>query len=274
MSGVILNIVTVLVGTAIGLLFGNLITERFRQIAFLAIGACTIGFGVIMTVGGFGDLRATDVGTLALLVPVFSLVIGALLGEALRIEQRLESVGSWMQKRMQPRSQEVDASAAEAADQADTENTAATTAANATAPTDTASTTRRHAFIEGYMTATILFCVGAMTFLGSIQAGLGDPSVLYLKSLLDGISAVALACALGIGVGFSAVSILLIQGSLALLGMFFGDFFTPAIIASMDLVGGIMLIALGIEIIGIHKMKVANMLPALLVAMLFGWLLS
>ncbi|MDR0458996.1 MAG: DUF554 domain-containing protein [Coriobacteriales bacterium] len=249
MSGVALNILTVLVGTAIGMLFGNLISERFQKIAFLAIGACTIGFGVIITVGGFNDLKATEVGQLALLVPVFSLVIGAICGEALRIEDRLEGLAAWFDKRLSSRNRKSQAG-------------------------DEVATGRQHSFVEGFMTATILFCVGAMTFLGSIQAGLGDPSILYLKSLLDGISAIALACTLGIGVGFSAFSILLIQGGLALLGMFFGDFFTTAIIASIDLVGGIMLIALGIEIIGIQKMKVANMLPALLLAMLFGWFLG
>jgi len=248
LSGVLLNIVTVMIGTAVGLLFGNLITERFRETAFSAIGSCTLGFGVIITVGGFGDLRATDVGNLALLVPVFSLVIGSLVGEALQIDQRLGDIGGWLERRMPGRK-------ADAADGAQ-------------------SQPRLNSFVEGYMTATILFCVGAMTFLGSIQAGLGDPSILYLKSLLDGISAIALSCTLGIGVGFSIFSILLIQGGLALAGMFFGDFFTPAIIASVDLVGGIMLIALGIEIIGIHKMKVSNMLPALLVAVAFGWLLG
>jgi uncharacterized membrane protein YqgA involved in biofilm formation len=250
MSGVVLNIITVLVGTAVGLLFGNLITERFREIAFRAIGICTIGFGVIITVGGFGDLRATEVANLALLVPVFSLVIGALTGEALRIEDRLAVLGAWLEKRF------------------------ATKGKSEEQTGDKHEVAAKSSFIEGYLTATILFCVGAMTFLGSIQAGLGDPSILYLKSLLDGISAIALSCALGIGVGFSGFSILIIQGGLALLGMVFGDFFTPAIIASIDLVGGIMLVGLGIDILGIQQMKTANMLPALLVAMLFGWLLG
>jgi len=251
LSGVFLNIATVLVGTVIGMLFGNLITDRFREIAFLAIGSCTIGFGVIITVGGFSDLAATNVGKLALLVPVFSLVIGGLVGEALRIEERLGSIGGWLEQRMPGKS-----------------------TSRQPGDGDGDLTPTKSSFIEGYMTATILFCVGAMTFLGSIQAGLGDPSILYLKSLLDGISAIALACTLGVGVGFSAISILIIQGGLALLGMLLGDFFTPAIIASVDLVGGIMLIALGIDIIGIHKMKVSNMLPALLIAVTFGWLLG
>jgi len=262
-TGVLLNILTVIIGTAIGLIFGNIIADRFRQIAFLAIGSCTLGFGVIITVGGFGDLKSTNVGSLALLVPVFSLVAGGILGEALSIEDRLNSIAEWMEKRLiKPAHEE------QASDDDASKGTGEKSRPRLQQLINLTS------FIEGYMTATILFCVGAMTFLGSIQAGLGDPSILYLKSLLDGISAVALSCTLGIGVGFSVFSILVIQGGLALLGMFFGDFFTPAIIAAIDLVGGIMLIALGIEIIGIHKMRVANMLPSLILAMLLAWVLS
>ena len=266
MIGVAANIISVLIGTAIGLLFGNLISERLRQIAFLAIGSCTIGFGVIITVGGFGDLSASPVGTLALLVPVISLVAGGLLGEACRLEQRLAGVGDWLDKRLAGRARGVDKTGG-----LESEAVGRPEAAKQPVSGGSGEAGPRNSFVEGYMTATILFCVGAMTFLGSIQAGLGNPSILYLKSLLDGISAIALACALGIGVGFSAVSILVIQGGLALLGMFFGDFFTPAIIASIDLVGGIMLIALGIDIIGLKEMRVTNMLPALLLAVLFGW---
>ncbi len=245
MTGVFLNIITVILGTAFGLLFGKLIPERFRQIAFSAIGSCTIAFGAITTVGGFSDLSASRVGSFAALVLVTSLVTGSLLGELLRIEQRIEGMGNWLHgllgKRFK-RGDRVDASPS--------------------------------TFAEGFMTASIFFCVGAMTVMGSIQAGLGDPSTLYLKSLLDGVSAIFLTTALGIGVGFSAFSVLIIQGGLALFAGFLGDFFTPAIMASINLTGGTMLIALGIDIIGIKKMKVGNMLPALLLAVLLGWLLG
>ena len=245
MSGVFLNIFTVIIGTAVGLLFGKLIPERFREIAFIAIGTCTVAFGAITTVSGFNDLAATRVGSFAALVLVTSLVVGALLGELLRIEQHIEGLGTWLHKLLKrcfKRGEELDASPS--------------------------------TFAEGFMTASIFFCVGAMTVMGSIQAGLGDPSTLYLKSLLDGISAIFLTTALGIGVGFSAVSVLIVQGGLALFAGFLGDFFTPAIMSAISLTGGTMLIALGIDIIGIKKMKVGNMLPALLVAMILGLVLG
>jgi uncharacterized membrane protein YqgA involved in biofilm formation len=274
MTGVLLNIVTVLVGTATGLLFGRLIPERLRQIVFYALGSCTIGFGAITTVDGYHQLSATQVGSFSALVLVISLVAGALTGEALRIEHRLEQLGQWLHDRLpRRRAGATDGSAGGVlarsdsggtAAGADSTSTAAGAAAGATAPASSSH------FAEGFMTASIFFCVGAMTFLGSIQAGLGDPSTLYLKSLLDGIAAIALTTALGIGVGFSALTIAVVEGGIALLAILLGDFFTPAIIGSLNLTGGVMLIALGIEIIGIKKLRVANMLPALLVALVLA----
>jgi uncharacterized membrane protein YqgA involved in biofilm formation len=124
------------------------------------------------------------------------------------------------------------------------------------------------------MTASIFFCAGAMTIMGSIQAGMGDPSTLYLKSTLDGISSIALSTALGVGVGFSAVTILVVQGGIALGAGALSAFITPAMMASINLVGGAMLIALGIEILGIKKLRVGNMLPALIFAVLMAWLMG
>jgi uncharacterized membrane protein YqgA involved in biofilm formation len=257
MSGVALNIVTIIVGTAIGALFGKLIPERFRQIAFFAIGSCTIGFGAVMTVGGFGDLSASAVGSLAAIVLVVSLVVGSLTGELLRIEDRLESLGLLLGKLVSRGSKKSTAG----------EKSGALSDSNLTQPPSST-------FAEGFMTASIFFCVGAMTVMGSIQAGLGDPSTLYLKATLDGISSIALTTALGFGVGFSVITVLVIQGGIVLGAGFLGDFFTPALIASIDLVGGVMLIALGIEILGIKKLRVGNMLPALVVAIAMGYFLG
>jgi uncharacterized membrane protein YqgA involved in biofilm formation len=287
LSGVVLNILTVIAGTALGLLFGRLIPERFRQIVFYALGSCTIGFGAITTVSGYGELASTRVGSFAPLILVASLVVGSLTGEALRIEYRLEQLGAWMYAHLPKgkgvnRGQGVEktapavpaASSEAAADPAAA--TSGTPAAPYVAAPGVASGTPAAPYVaasgtphfaDGFMTASLFFCVGAMTFLGSIQAGLGDPSTLYLKSLLDGISAIALTTALGVGVGFSTLTIAVVQGGIALFAAFLGDFFTPAIIGALNLTGGVMLIALGIEIVGIKKLRVANMLPALLVAL-------
>lgn len=255
MSGVVVNVIAVIAGSTLGILFGNLIPERFRDIAFQAIGTCTIALGALMAVNGYNDLSATDAGSMAALVLVGSLIVGSLLGELLRLEDRLEGVGGKIQKALyrvksgeRTRRQERD----EAVEREDVGTS----------------------FVEGFMTASLLFCVGAMTVLGSIQDGLGDPSLLYLKAMLDGVAAIALATALGVGVGFSALTVLVIQGGIALCVAFVGDFFTPAIIASINACGGAMMIALGINILGIKKLRVGNMLPAIVVAGILGGILG
>ncbi|MDR3052666.1 MAG: DUF554 domain-containing protein [Coriobacteriales bacterium] len=276
MSGVLLNIVTVILGTAIGTTLGRHIPERFRQIAFFAIGSATIAFGAIMAVNGFNELAASKVGSLAALVLVASLIAGALIGELLRIEQRLESLGGRLQmllRRTAKQKPRVAHHGSTGKPQTPTTPTIpAEQGGGESSPAQ--QTAAPSTFANGFMTASIFFCVGAMTVMGSIQAGLGDPSTLYLKSMLDGISAIALSTALGIGVGFSALAVLVIQGGIALLSSVAGGFFTPAILASISAVGGAMLIALGIDILGIKKLRVGNMLPALLCAILLGYLLG
>lgn len=242
MPGVAANVGAIIVGTVIGLLFGKVIAERFRQIAFHAMGLCTLGIGIVMIVNGYTDLKAAT--SLALLVPVLSLVVGAIIGEALRIEQRLANLAAWLENRL-PVGTDVEVMQA------------------GEAPS--------RSFVEGFMAASVLFCVGAMAIIGSIQAGLGDSSILYLKALMDGIAAIPLACALGIGVGFSALPILVLEGGVALLSMSLGSFFTPSILAAIDLVGGMMMLAIGFDLAGIKKLRVANMLPALVIAILLGW---
>jgi len=249
MPGVVANVGSILVGTVIGLLFGKVIAERFRQIAFWAMGLCTFGIGIIMIVGGYTDLKSAT--SLALLIPVISLVVGAIIGEALRIEQRLANLAAWLENRL-PAQADVDGVKVDGED---------------------AKPDRSRSFVEGFMSASVLFCVGAMAILGSIQAGLGDSSILYLKALMDGIASIPLACALGIGVGFSALPILILEGGVALLSMSLGSFFTPPILAAIDLVGGMMMLAIGFDLTGIKKLRVANMLPAILIAIALGaWL--
>ena len=142
--GVIVNIVAVLAGTAIGLVFGRLIGERFRSIAFAAIGLAVIVIGAMMALGGMGDLGRTALGDYAALVLVGALVVGSLLGEALRIEHHLERFGQWLQDRAY--------------------------GAPLLAPGKTDQPGEKgHTLVEGFVTASLLFCVGAMTVLGSLQ---------------------------------------------------------------------------------------------------------
>mgnify|MGYP001043020047 FL=1 len=236
-TGVAINIVAVLIGTAVGLVFGRLISERFRAIAFSAIGLAVIVIGATIALGGLADLGTTHLGDYGALVLVGALVVGSLVGEALRIEHRLERFGRWLQ--------------------AKTYGSPMLAAGGADQPGE-----RGHTLVEGFVTASLLFCTGAMTVLGSLQDGLGDPSLLSLKALLDGVASIALATTLGAGVGLSVIPILVLQGGIALTAGFLEPYITPAVIASIEAIGGALILAIGLDLTGIKRLPVGNMLPA------------
>ncbi len=169
-----------------------------------------------------------------ILIVVSSLAIGSLLGEWIDIEQGAEQLSNRIKHRFRIGSEK---------------------------------------FSEGLVTAFLLFCVGSLTILGTIQEGTGgSPDLLYTKSLMDFFSAILLASAFGVGVALSAVPLFLFQASLTLLAGYAGSFFTEEIILGLTSVGGIMLIGLGINILGIQKIRVMNMLPSLVVVALLLWL--
>lgn len=238
--GVAVNIGTVLLGAAVGLVFGRLISERFRTIAFSAIGLAVIVIGAAITLGGLADLGQTHLGDYAALVLVGALVVGSLLGEALRIEHGLERFGRWLQDK----AYRAPALAPGRADQ----------------PGE-----KGHTLVEGFVTASLLFCTGAMTILGSLQDGLGDPSLLFLKALLDGIAAIALATTLGAGVALSVVPILVLQGGIALGAHAIEPLITPAVIAAIEAIGGALILAIGLDLAKIKRLPVGNMLPAVFI---------
>lgn len=247
--GVITNVLAVLAGTTIGLLFGRLIADRFRQIAFVAIGLSTMVIGAAMAIGGLNDLGETSIGSYAALVLVGSLVLGALTGEGLRIEHYLERFGHWLQ------------------DIAG--RLPVLFPGRTTEPGE-----KGHTLVEGFVTASLLFCVGAMTILGSLQDGLGDPSLLYLKALLDGIAAIALATTLGAGVGLSIIPVAVIQGGLALGAAGLKPYITDPVVFAIELAGGALIFAIGLDLTGIKRLPIGNILPAILYAAAVAALLT
>ena len=222
-SGVAVNVLAVLAGSAVGLLFGRLIAERFRTIAFSAIGLATVVIGASMSIGGLAGLGQSAAGPYAALVLVGALVVGSLLGEAMRIEHRLERFGFVLQRAAHRMPVLAPGRAEQPGEKA-------------------------HTLVEGFVTASLLYCVGAMAILGSIQDGLGDPSLLYLKSLLDGTASVALATTLG------AHSI--------------EPYVTAAVIDAIQATGGALILAIGLDLAGIKRLPVGNMLPAIVIAAL------
>lgn len=252
MSGVVLNVITIIVGTALGLVFGRLIADRFRTIAFLSIGLSTTIIGASMSIGGLSKMGETGMGDYAGLVFIGSLIAGALTGEALRVEYWLERFGHWLQE-LSYKLPFLSTTPRSASDE----------------PGE-----KGHTLVEGFVTASLLFCVGAMTILGSLQDGLGDHQLLYIKSTLDGFAALFLATTLGVGVGLSVIPVIAIQGSLALGAQALSPFMTDGVITSLTAVGGALILCIGIDLLGIKRLPVGNMLPAVLIAALVGGLLG
>ena len=227
MFGVVVNTLTVLVGSIIGLLCKKGIPERLSSAVMTGIGLCTMAIGVTGILSGENPL-----------VLIVSMVLGVLIGELLDIDGHVNRL---------------------------VERVAGKTAGAGKAAQ----------ISQGFITACLLFCIGAMTIVGSLNAGLkGDNEMLLTKSLLDFISSMMLSATLGIGVLFSAVFVLVFQGGIVLLAQFLAPVLSASAIAELTCAGSLMILALGFNIVGITKIKVINFLPALVlvpfVCMAFG----
>ena len=214
-SGVLVNVLTVLIGSTLGLLLKKQIPEKLTTAVMTAIGLCTVAIGVTGVIKGQNQL-----------VMIISLVLGTIIGTLIDIDGKLTKIGDKLQKKK--------------------------------------GENEKSTFSQGFVTASLLFCVGAMTIVGSMNAGIsGDNQMLYTKSVLDLISSTMLGASLGIGVLFSSVFVLVFQGGLVALSMALGSFLNDFAVAELICAGSVMIIALGLNLIGISKIKVANLLPGL-----------
>ena len=186
-----------------------------------------------------------------MLIVLGSLIIGSIVGSLLRIEERLAGLAGALQTRVARRTRSADGETSDDAHAA------------------------RERFIEGWLTASLLFCVGPLTILGSISDGLGRGiEQLTLKSVLDGFAALAFASTFGIGVLLSALSVAVIQGVLTVVGVLLGSVLPEADIAALTATGGLMLAGIGLRLLRIRDIPVGNMLPALVVAPLLTQLVA
>jgi uncharacterized membrane protein YqgA involved in biofilm formation len=226
-TGTLINAAAVLAGTAVGTLLGGRLPERIRETVMHGLGLFTLVLGVSQGLEAFRP-PLSDVTRGAVLIILGSVLVGGVLGEILRIERGLDRAGEALKARFG----------------------------------------RGQArFTEGFVVASLVFCVGPLTILGSIQDGLtGDYQLLAIKSLLDGFGALAFASALGWGVGFSVITILVYQGALSLSATALAGAFSDAMIAAMSAVGGILIIGIGLRLLSLREVRVANLLPALVLA--------
>ena len=235
MIGTLLNITVVLLGGTIGLLFGSRLPDQLRKTVIAGLGLFTLAYGI------YNFLKTQNP-----LIVLGSLLIGALLGEWWKIEDGLQMIGGWLEKRFTRHPDN------------ETENRSS------------------NRFIRAFLTASLVFCVGPMSILGSIQDGLkGDYSLLAIKSVLDGFAAMAFATTLGVGVLFSALVILFYQGGISLLASQLNAIITPAMMSEMTAVGGVLLLGIAISsLLEIKPIRMGNFLPSLAIAPLIVALLA
>jgi uncharacterized protein len=237
--GTLVNVATVLLGAGLGLVLGHRLPERTRATVTDALGLVTLLIGALSAVRVTSPDLAAAVGRSApVLIVLGALLLGGIAGSLLDIERRLAEFGDWLRRRL-------------------------------------TSSGDHDRFIEGFVTASLVFCVGPLTILGSLSDGLGlGADQLLLKATLDGFAAIAFAASLGIGVMASALAVAVIQGSLTLVGVLIGDFLPAAHLDAITACGGLLLVGVGLRLLAIRMVPVGNLLPALVVAPLLVQLIA
>ena len=227
LTGTLLNVAAVLAGTIIGLLVGSRMSTRMQSTLTDGLGLFTLVIGASMALSIFTSPIAQPGDDLAVLG---ALLAGAALGELLRITERLDAVGDWFQRRL----------------------------ARHGSPSRVS---------EAFVTASLIFCVGPLTILGSLENGLtGEIRLLAIKSLLDGVASIAFAAALGPGVALAAITVLVVQGGIALAAALFGSGLDERAILGISATGGLILIGVALRLLDVKRVRVASFLPALVLA--------
>ncbi len=236
--GTAVNMVAVLIGTSVGVLVGHRLRQRTRDVVTDGLGLVTLLIAA-MSAANITDKRwAAAVGnSTPMLIVLGSLLIGGIVGSVLGIEDGLEHFGRWLQERLHRRTAEDDPSAA------------------------------RQRFVEGFVSSSLVFCVGPLTVLGALNDGIGNgPDQLFLKAGLDGFASIAFAASLGWGVGASVIAILVVQGTLTVLGAALGNVLPAAQLAALTTTGGLMLVGVALRLLRIRQVPVGDLLPGLVVA--------
>jgi len=237
-SGTLINVIAILIGSTIGVFIAHRLNEKIRDVVTDGLGLATGMIAVLTTAAITNPLLTQTLGSgRPVLIVLASVVVGGILGTLLRIEERLEIYGD----RLKARFSGEDGSR----------------------------------FTEGFVAASLLFCVGAMAVLGPITDGLGGGNeILVLKSTLDFFASIAFASVFGWGVAASALTILLFQGSLTLLGYALGNFMSEVQVLMLTATGGLLLLAISLRLLNLKQIPVGNMLPALVLAPLLAAVFS
>jgi uncharacterized membrane protein YqgA involved in biofilm formation len=269
--GVFVNIITVLVGGTIGTIAGDRVPLHIREGVVKALGLGTVIIGLSGALSGLGkvDAHGGFLGTYGIIVFAGSLIVGTLIGELARLEYRLERFGEKLSTLV--RRIPFFAQASSSKEHANVQEEKNKKNCPDLVEQDVADSPD---LVEGFMVASLLFCVGAMTILGSIQDGLGNPQTLFLKALLDGFMALFFASSLGPGVMLSVVPILIIQGGIAALSFVAGAIVPEVAIVGIEMTGGVLIAAVGFNFLLTKRLPVGNMLPAILISAALCWIMG
>ena len=235
--GTLINTAAVIAGGLLGLCLKNGLKKRMQEILMQACGLATIFIGAAGTLSKMFVVDGKQLETQGAMLLIFSLVIGSLVGEWLNIEDKMDALGEKIKKAVKAQNDS-------------------------------------H-FVEGFVNVSLIICVGAMAIVGSIQDGIsGDYSMLMAKSVLDFVMAVIFASTCGIGAVFSAVPLFVYQGSITLIAAFCGSFISDALISDLSFIGSALIFCVGVNLAFGKKFRVGNMLPALIVPVIYRVLIS
>ncbi len=229
MLGTIVNALAIIGGSLVGLFFKKGIPKQYNDTVMNSLSLAVILIGMM------NALKAENI-----LLLIFSLALGSILGEFLRIEDKLEKLGDYIENKLKGSFSSSD-----------------------------------NNISKGFVNASLIYCVGAMAIMGALESGLSNNhQTLFAKSVIDGIAAIAFTSSLGIGVLFSSIPVFLYQGLITISASFMKQFLITSVITDMSAIGGLLIVAIGINILEIKKIKVGNMLPAIFIPLIFHILKS
>lgn len=232
--GTLVNMLLILGGSTIGLLIGGRLNQKFQDTIMKALGLAVMFIGLSGAMQGLMTINKDGLGTSNWMLMIVSLAIGAFFGEWIDIELRLEHMGEWIKQSLQVKGD------------------------------------KGKDFVEGFVSSSLLYCIGAMAIIGSLKDGLtGDGSILCAKGLIDGIVSIFIASTLGIGVFFSVIPLGIYQGSITFAAKYVEPFLTDTLILHISFIGSVLIFAIGVNMIFGKKIKCGNLLPAVLVPVIY-----
>lgn len=233
MVGTIVNCIAIILGCLAGLLIKGGIPEKISDTVMKGLGLCVVYIGIS------GSLK--DENTI---ITIICIAIGAVIGEVIDIDEKLNSLGNFIEKKVNKKNN---------------------------SNTESNDKNKKVSIAEGFIYSSLIFCVGAMAIVGSLESGLqNNYETLFTKSILDGISSVVFTASLGVGVFFSAIAVLLYQGTITLFAGALSNILSEAVIISMTSIGSLLILGLGLNMLNATKIKVANLLPSIFIPIILG----